>query len=526
MMMLQAIIVFQLITTAAIVVSAFPESAYHKWTKCSPRGVHLAQRGDVVHGRVNMTVSFFISRQCGMDDIAPVIHYGKNGDFAAKTAYSNSVRSSSSSSRRNPITFTYTSEDKNVSYVSQFIFHIEVPDLETDTAYWYQIFPTDSSDEDDLFPHLRHLKRHHSHYVPRFTFTTPPRPGSPVSVALVGDLGRGKRSEATMTNIWNASVSQVIIAGDMSYADGRGEHWMQWFNRMEPLLRQIPLAAAVGNHEIECDTKTLFSYTFYENFFHNPNRIQDAIQSPITLEYKRTLRGQKCNCPNQFNSEYLYGNSFYAFAHGLLMIVVVNPYVDCTPGSIQFQWLAQTLSNVDRIMTPWIMAVVHAPIHDTFRGHRQEKMENKAAMEILFNEYNVNLVVSGHDHAYMRSHPVNKKGIVDAEAPIYVIVGTGGSWEGPPNGGYFEKEQPEAWVAARRLETTGYGHLDVYNATHALWEYRGNEESLRWNWDDGGFTEDSLENQELRLTKGVDVGGSFTGGVYRDAAWLVNPFAL
>lgn len=90
-------------------------------------------------------------------------------------------------------------------------------------------------------------------------------------------------------------------------------------------------------------------------------------------------------------------------------------------------------------------------------------------MEPLFRGYGVNLVLSGHNHAYVRTHSLmygNATVDTSGRSPIYLTVGTGG--DSHSAGPIYDT--PEPWVAARDHSTFGAGRLEVVNATHALWE--------------------------------------------------------
>ena len=56
------------------------------------------------------------------------------------------------------------------------------------------------------------------------------------------------------------------------------------------------------------------------------------------------------------------------------------------------------------------MVVTHNPLYTTFDSHIRPV--DGDAMEILFNVYGVNLVMSGHDHGYMRSKAISDAGKV------------------------------------------------------------------------------------------------------------------
>ena len=282
-----------------------------------------------------------------------------------------------------------------------------------------------------------------------------------------------------MAHIYHDSIASenknpttlLLIAGDMSYADSDPLRWLSWFDLMEPLTRSLTMHTAPGNHEIECDNATLEIFKQYENYFHNPNRIAEPELRPITSEYRETLWEQSCSTPSEFQGHYNYGNSFYSFQHGYIHFIILSSYSDTRRGSPQYEWLVSELEyNVDRTATPWLIVSFHCPLYTTFQGHVNESqsLQMKASMEPLFNRYNVNLVISGHDHGYMRSHSLNQNGTVDVngESPIYLTLGAGGNREQHSKG--YRQPTPEEWVAKRDLKDFGYGNLFVTNATHAI----------------------------------------------------------
>lgn len=88
-------------------------------------------------------------------------------------------------------------------------------------------------------------------------------------------------------------------------------------------------------------------------------------------------------------------------------------------------------------------------------------------MEPLFVQHGVNFVLSGHNHAYVRSVPMNGSKPSAAGGPIYFTIGTGGiSHSDDP----LQPDQPEEWVAHRDNTEFGFGELFVVNATHAYFQ--------------------------------------------------------
>jgi len=358
--------------------------------------------------------------------------------------------------------------------------------------------------------------------TPSYEFTTPPLYGDPTSIALVGDLGQTKNSTRTMARILDAArsctycelamdnkdrnggdskdhvVTNLFIAGDLSYSDGRPERMNSWLDLAEPLLREVPFASIPGNHEIECDSNTRDIFIQYEAYFRNPNRLQEAIEvSPLWPKV--------CVTPSEFIGQYDYGNAFFSYKQGLVHTIFLNSYTSLLAGSKQREWLDNiALPSVDRNLTPWLVVIFHTPMYTTFANHYGEL--NAAVMKAsglreLFDCYGVNLVVSGHDHAYSRSLPLDVDGKVkeDGKGPIFWTLGAGGNREGHSQ---YRNPQPEDWIAVRNNVEYGFGLFFAPNRTHA---------HLQWIRD-----EDNGVNDDM---------GSVHGNsslVVRDTVWIEN----
>jgi acid phosphatase type 7 len=191
---------------------------------------------------------------------------------------------------------------------------------------------------------------------------------------------------------------------------------------------------------------------------------------PVSDDYRNKLWNHSCSIPSEFLGNYDYENGFYAFQHGLVQMIVLNSYTDVTLGSAQYVWLESELGSVDRTVTPWLVVSFHAPIYNTFSDHinETEALRMREAVESLFVHYNVNLIISGHVHAYMRTHSLAFGNVDDTgKSPIYIIIGARGNREGHAHG--YQHGEPEAWVAKRDNKEYGYGQLHFANASHAHW---------------------------------------------------------
>jgi len=240
-----------------------------------------------------------------------------------------------------------------------------------------------------------------------------------------------------------------------------------------------------GNHEVECDNTTGDVFVPYENTFYNPNRIGPPDTQPVAEEQRLTLKRQSCRFPSIFLGHYNFGNAFYSFIHGLVHVIALNSYTDTGIGSPQYTWLEKLLeTEVDREVTPWVLVMLHCPLHTSVSGHINGTnsvlmLEN---MEPLFVQYGINFVVSGHDHSYLRTHPmVGTERDPTGKGPIYLTLGAGGNREQHPAG--FIHDEPEDWVAKRDNMEYGFGKLYVANATHA-----------RFRWVRDGTTQEGVND--------------------------------
>jgi len=62
----------------------------------------------------------------------------------------------------------------------------------------------------------------------------------------------------------------------------------------------------------------------------------------------------------------------------------------------QYKWLERDLANVDRSVTPWLIAAWHPPWYATYKAHYREAECMRVAMEELFYSYGVDIVFNGH----------------------------------------------------------------------------------------------------------------------------------
>eukprot|EP00049_Salpingoeca_infusionum_P000200 m.38047 g.38047 ORF g.38047 m.38047 type:complete len:458 (-) comp10154_c0_seq1:5283-6656(-) len=357
--------------------------------------------------------------------------------------------------------------DNGEDYTSGLIHHVTVNNLEFDTWYFYSCGTNTSG------------------FSQVFSFKTPPPVSakSAISINLIGDLGQTKNSSSTLDHIKEdvGEVHMTLLIGDLSYADSASTYaanctqrrWDSWGELVQPVFANQPLMVLPGNHEIEQSSKpgtTPTPFLAYNSRFKMPSVASGATHDSL----------------------------YYSFNSGPAHIVMLNSYMDFDSSSDQYKWLVNDLKKVDRSLTPWLICNMHAPWYnsDTYHHNEPEEMGMRASMEHLFKQYDVDLVFSGHVHAYERMYPVYNN-VTTPGATTYINIGDGGNREGPADG-YF----PQPSWSAYREPAFGHGRLDLVNATHAHFTWHKNLNSEPTVSDDVWLIHNSAR-KETHLNTGV-----------------------
>jgi hypothetical protein len=225
-----------------------------------------------------------------------------------------------------------------------------------------------------------------------------------------------------------------LLAGDISYADASGaglatdtyvpERWFSYFQQVDPVARSIPWMVSLGNHDMEA----LYPPHGYGGFSH---RFSMPANGPA-------------GCPG-----------VYSFVYGPLAVISLDAN-DVTDefvanrgysGNGQLTWARERLRTLRSDPTiDFIAAVFHQCAYST--GHHGSDLGVRTAFAPLFDEFGVDLAISGHNHVYERTdplragratRPVPSGSSVNAaqDGTTYVICGAGGAdltpFEGKPD---------------------------------------------------------------------------------------------
>ncbi|KAK4993090.1 hypothetical protein LTR66_006095 [Elasticomyces elasticus] len=444
----------------------------------TPTQLRLAYAGDT-----GMHVSWNTFVQLA----APKVYYGTSPRHLKRTASSN-------------VSVTY---ETSTTYNN----HVKITGLEPDTLYYYQ--------------------PEHSNATSPYSFRTsrPAGDHTPYTIAVVVDLGTmgadglttyvGKGADNPLkpeeTNTiqsledFRDDFDFLWHAGDIAYAD----YWLKeeiqgfipnttiaegykvyerilsgYYDQMSPVSSYKPYMVGPGNHEANCDNGG------YKDKAHNISYDVSICMPGQTnfTGYRNHFRMPSAESGGQ-------GNFWYSFDHGLAHYIQLDTETDLGHGftspdepggsehensgpfgpymDAQTDWLAKDLAAVNRTETPWIIVAGHRPWYISVANDTHDVCTMcKDVFEPLFLAHSVDLVFSGHVHAYQRNAPMYDNQADPAELdnpkfPWYITNGAAGHYDG-----LDALDVPLKDYARFALDTTyGWSRVTFHNCTHLTQEF-------------------------------------------------------
>ena len=219
--------------------------------------------------------------------------------------------------------------------------------------------------------------------------TTPlPAPAVPVAATGVligaGDIGFcGSPGAEATARVLDRLPGTVFTAGDNAYTNGTRAEFQNCYAPSwgRHLARTRPVA---GNHEYASGAGAYF-------------------------EYFGSSAGPS-------------GAGYYSYAVGPWRVIALNSEIPVFAGSEQLMWLRSELASTRTLCTAVIW---HRPLFSS--GRHGDNPDMRDVWRTLY-EYDVDVVINGHDHSYERFAPQDPDGRYDPARGIREFVaGTGGA---------------------------------------------------------------------------------------------------
>lgn len=208
--------------------------------------------------------------------------------------------------------------------------------------------------------------------------------------SFVSRIFRAAYSLAPQAAFW-------LIAGDLITDPSRDELWDEFFYAAGFITRMTPLMPAAGNHE-------------YRGLYYYP--VEDNKRKILTPLWRPhfTLPANGADGLPETN---------YYFDYQNVRFIVLNGTEDL---NAQLSWLEERLANNN---CKWTIVSIHQPLYST--GKNRDSKEYQEKLLPLYDNYEVDLVLQGHDHVYGRTYKLNNGQIVgnNEKGTVYVVSVSG-----------------------------------------------------------------------------------------------------
>jgi acid phosphatase type 7 len=231
-----------------------------------------------------------------------------------------------------------------------------------------------------------------------FRFTTAKVGAAPFRFGAIGDYGSGAVPEhRNAAFLRREAVDFVLTLGDNTYPLGReSEYPRALFRPFGSLMHRVALWPTLGNHD-------------YGN---------------EGAAFRGTADGYLRNfvLPGRPGRE-----RFYSFPYANAEFLAIDSEVTSfAPGSRQYRWIDTTLR---RSRACWKIPYFHHPVYAEYANPTATDVAKLADLQRwlvpLFERHGVKLVLTAHEHNYVRTKPV-LGGRRDTRGVVYLVAGGGG----------------------------------------------------------------------------------------------------
>jgi hypothetical protein len=250
-------------------------------------------------------------------------------------------------------------------------------------------------------------------------FTTRQPRGQRIRFVAFGDNSYGDISDRAIAfHAHQQHPDFVMNCGDNVYDSGLDNEYQRYFFPVynsdiahhqvgAPLLRSVPFYTVIANHDVQDkdannhevadfgkNPDALGFYTAMHLPLNGPESPVHStpIQGPIErIDTFRAAAGLRF--PRMANYSFDYGDAHF-------LCLDSNLYIDPNEPSLR-AWIETDLSSTDAM---WKFVVCHHPPFNVGGEHFQ--VQHMRVLAPAFEQYGVDLVLSGHEHNYQRPRPI------------------------------------------------------------------------------------------------------------------------
>lgn len=213
----------------------------------------------------------------------------------------------------------------------------------------------------------------------------------------------------------------MVNLGDFTN-DSTNEEWDAYDKAMKHINLSTTLAPISGNHD----------GLGVENWFNNMFNLD-------TTESVQTSDG--------VNYSFDYGNAHFA---------VLNTNDILSISVAQLKWLENDLNSTD---ADWKIVCMHKSPYSLGKDAKwPDALYLQKALTKVVDECDVDLVMSGHDHQYLRTKPLTGNKVDKDNGAVYVLAGTAGTKRYEVRSFLANHFVKTEWIDALTIQKGGYGN--------------------------------------------------------------------
>jgi len=179
----------------------------------------------------------------------------------------------------------------------------------------------------------------------------------------------------------------MLFIGDMIERP-HDAYWGEFFREGGNRFRTTPVIASPGNHEYYKGLIQKLDERWMAHFSFPQNGPPDFLGRACYWDYQNTR-----------------------------IISLDSNGIQTIPAALeQRKWLKSVLESTHQ---RWIIVIMHHPLYSTSRG--RDYFYLRTLFKSLFDQYKVDLVLAGHDHAYGRAAHIPGSGSGKTQGPVYVV---------------------------------------------------------------------------------------------------------
>ncbi|MBE6131403.1 MAG: hypothetical protein E7183_06740 [Erysipelotrichaceae bacterium] len=301
------------------------------------------------------------------------VQYSTTSNFTQETTLTQAATSTLWSSDK-------VGTDDNTGFAERYVCKVNLTNLSENTQYYYRVYAGTA-----ISTVYKFKTASASSTNINFLFGT--------DIHAAGGSYTPTRANTMINNVRSnvRNLNLLVLTGDQVDRGGYEAHWESYYSGMQ-VYKDIMVASIPGNHEYYHSLDSAYVSPLYYNQFHN--NPQNGPESKI--------------------------NSSYYFNYGNILFIMLD-VIDKKNVTEHKEWVKNVIETNP---SQWIIVGTHANAitGGSYQSDSKWMMNNFGK---LFEEYQVDLVIGGHEHLYIRKDTLyNNEKNADLGVTYYVSPAT------------------------------------------------------------------------------------------------------